>query len=283
MVEPSHCTHKLPAVVWSLLYNKIKKNSVDSVFPRKPPRRRARRQQQNERKKKQEGKVDFLIPFLLFFYRPTRPNGKKRNTEKNDYSFPSKIENNGGKSSFFFQVYLFIPVFLFSHWMLLLRDRYAAAPVWLSVYIFQERHQREKGVPKAEKEIGRSCLSFRDTAKREKFCVMWKYFGTNIIQSFSFFPFRLLRLYSTGRLLRWNTLFLAMCLCIHETKCLSKREKANQIGNHCTHTHTERKKKISFLRVLSVDTQSVASTTSSIRRLGKASQRYKSTSSSSFP
>jgi len=170
----------------------------------------------------------------------------------------------------------------FSHWMLL-RDRYAAAPVWLSVYIFQERHQRDKGVPKAEKEIGRSCLSFRDTAKREKFCVMWKYFGTNIIQSFSFFPFRLLRLYSTGRLLRWNTLFLAMCLCIHETKCLSKREKANQIGNHCTHTHTERKKKISFLRVLSVDTQSVASTTSSIRRLGKASQRYKSTSSSSFP
>lgn len=62
-----------------------------------------------------------------------------------------------------------------------------------------------------------------------------------------------------------------MCLCIHETKCLSKREKANQIGNHCTHTHTERKKKISFLRVLSVDTQSVASTTSSLRRLGKAS------------
>ncbi len=199
-----------------------------------------RRQQQNERKKKQEGKVDFLIPFLLFFYRPTRPNGKKRNTEKNDYSFPSKIENNGGKSSFFSGL-SFYSCFSFFALNAAAWSVRGGARLIVRVY-FPRKTPKRKRRSEGGKRNWTELFVIPGHGKREKFCVMWKYFGTNIIQSFSFFPFRLLRLYSTGRLLRWNSLFLAMCLCIHETKCLSKREKANQIENHCTHREKKENK-----------------------------------------
>lgn len=182
----------------------------------------------------------------------------------------------------FFQVYLFIPVFTFFALNAAAWSVRGGARLIVCVY-FPRKTPKRKRRSEGGKRNWTELFVIPGHGKKRKVLCDVEIFWNEHHPIFFFFPLQIIT-----SVLDWTStkvkhaFFLAMCLCVHETKCLSKREKANQIGNHCTHTHTERKKKISFLRVLSVDTQSVASTTSSIRRLGKASQRYKSTSSS-FP
>lgn len=193
-----------------------------------------RRQQQNEGRKNIGVKWISWFRFSYFFIDRQGPMAKKKYWKK---WLLVSFQNwkQWWEIIFFFSGLSFYSPF-FSHWML--RDRYAAAPVWLCVYI-SKKDTKEKRRSDDGKKIGRSCLSFRDTAKEKSFVWCGIFWNENHP---IFFLFRLLCLYSTGRLLRWNSLFfLAICLCIRETKCLSKREKANQIGNHCTQTHKREK------------------------------------------
>ncbi len=166
----------------------------------------------------------------------------------------------------------------------MLRDRYAAAPVWLCVYIFQERHQREKAFRRRKKKLDGAVCHSGTRQKRKVLCDV-KIFWNEHHPIFFFFLFQIITSVLDWTSTKVKLVFFGGDVFVHtrDKNVFPKEKKRIKLGI-IAHRERERekKKKISFLRVLSVDTQSVASTTSSIRRLGKASQRYKSTSSS-FP
>jgi len=148
--------------------------------------------------------------------------------------FLPKLKTMVGNHLFFFRSIFLFPLFFALNAAWSVRG---GARLIVCVY-FQERHQREKAFRRRE-ENWTELFVIPGHGKREKFCVMW-----NILERKSSNLFSLQIIMSV---LDWTStkvklaFFLAICLCIHETKCLSKREKANQIGNHCTQTHKREK------------------------------------------
>lgn len=149
------------------------------------------------KEEKQGGKVDFLIPFLLFFfYRPTRPNSKIPNKMTGTRFLP-KLKTMVGNHHLFsssrsIHFILRISSFLFSHWMLAWSVRSGSRLIVYVLCIFprkntKERERKKKAYRRREKENWTELFVIaRDGEKRKKYIflsMMWKYFGMNIIQS----------------------------------------------------------------------------------------------------